>query len=322
MRHTALALCLCSLLAGCAQPRYHLDSCPPPKQLLAEESVQSLRYRVTTDAGKAAAQEVNRFMERAVGLWTPLFGVPDPLALPLDIRLHRDPSDMAKLLASQNLTASATGLYLPTSPPAIHLACWGKEPGHPYRTLLHEGTHQFAHLAAGYRAPGSTGKPGPTPRLAIPLWLSEGLATYFEAAFLQPDLLAPGTPDPNRLSELRSALRKGNAPPLEQILKARYGDRFTSLDYAVAWGVVHALMQEQPPPWAAGGREWLIAALAEARNGWPGAVVASEASAGYDPWWGLVTVAVHNSFLGFINERGLTLPQWEGEWRKWLLAGP
>jgi hypothetical protein len=152
------------------------------------------------------------------------------------------------------------------------------------------------------------------------LWLSEGLATYFEAAFLEPDLLVPGTPDPGRLSELRTALRKGTAPPLEQILQVRYGEGFTSLDYAAAWGIVYALMQEQPPPWAAGGREWLVGVLAEARNGWPGAAIVSDAPPGYDPWWGLLTVAVRADFLRFIAERGLTLPQWESEWRKWLLA--
>jgi hypothetical protein len=321
MWRTLPALLLLLLLTGCAQPRFGISSCPPPEGASSEESFLSLRYRVKTDAGKPAAREVSRFMEQAVGLWTPLFGIPDPLALPLDVRLYRDPADMKKLLASQKLSASATGLYLPTTPPAIHVACRGQEPGHPSRTLLHEGTHQFAHLAAGYRTAGS-GKPAQAPRLAIPLWLSEGLATYFEAAFVAPDILIPGNVDPNRLSELRTALRKGNAPSLDRILKARYGDDFASLDYAIAWGVVHALMQEPPPAWAAGGREWLTGALAEARRGWPGASVASQATNDYDPWWGLVTVATYRSFLRFVEARGLTLPQWESEWRKWLLAQP
>ena len=133
-------------------------------------------------------------------------------------------------------------------------------------------------------------------------------------------MLVPGTPDPDRLSELRVALRKGQAPRLDQILTARYGEKFDSLDYAAAWAIVHVLMQEAPPSWAAGGREWLIGVLAAARQGWPGAGVVSAATGNYDPWWGLVTVAVRQSFLGFVQERGMTLPQWESEWRKWLLA--
>jgi len=312
-----LILCLLGLLTGCAQPRYSLESCRSASAPAGEETVQSLRYQVKSDAGKEAAQEVSRFMERAAGLWTPVFGVPDPLSLPLEVRLHRDPAAMQQLLANRRLTPAATGLYLPSTPPEIHVTCWGKEPGHPYRTLLHEGTHQFAHLAAGYRTAGRLGQP---PRLAAPLWLNEGLATYFEAAFLDPELLVSGTPDPNRLNELRTALRKGEAPSLERILSARYGETFDSLDYAAAWAIVHVLMQEEPPVWAAGGREWLIGVLADARQGWPGASVVSAPTGHYDPWWGLVTVAVHQEFLRFVGERGMTLPQWESEWRKWLLA--
>jgi hypothetical protein len=322
MRRLALLLSFVCLLTACAHPPYGLDSCltsPPPP---VEETALSLRYRVRSDAGKSAAQEVSRFMDRAAGLWTPLFGVPDPRALPLEVQLYREPADVKKLLVSQRLTVHATGLYLPTAPPAIHVACRGEEPDHPYRTLLHEGTHQFAHLAAGYRPLPVAGKPAPVPRLAIPLWLSEGLATHFEAAFLNAELLVPGTPDPDRWSELRVALRKGGAPSLKQILTARYGDEFTSLDYAAAWGVVYVLMQEAPPPWAAGGREWLTGVLAEARRGWPGASAAESATDNYDPWWGVVTVAVHDAFLGFVAERGLTLPEWESAWRKWLLTPP
>lgn len=323
MPRLALALLLLAMVTGCARPRYGLDSCAhsgslaPPDQ----QSVQSLRYRVRTDAGKPAAYEVNRFMERAAALWTPLFGVPAPAALPLEVRLHRDPADLVKVLASQKLTASATGLYLPTPTPAIHVACWGEEAGHPYRTLLHEGTHQFIHLGAGYREPG---RPAPTPpRLALPLWLNEGLASYFEAAFLTPDLLQPGRPQPARLAELQNALRRGKSPPLGKIFARRYGEPFTTLDYAVAWGVVYALMQEAPPPWAAGGRAWLQALVDEARRGWPRAAMAPSATvAGDQQWWATVTDQTRMAFATYTAERGLTVAAWEAQWRDWIVAHP
>jgi len=321
MSRGVLALLLLTI-TGCAGPRYGLETCLTTNSAASagEETVHSLRYRIRTDAGKPAALEVSRFMERAAALWTPLLGVPDPSALPLEVRLHRDRADLVKVLADQKLTSKATGLYLPAPTPAIHVACRSDEPGHPYRTLLHEGTHQFIHLGAGYREPGRP--PATPPRLALPLWLNEGLASYYEAAFITPDLFQPGRPDPERLEELQTALHNGKVPPLGKILTRRYGEPFTSLDYAVAWGLVYALMQESPPPWAAGGKEWLKALIDEGRRGWPGANVAVRSSPDYDPWWGLVTSTVQSSFERFVDERGLTIPEWEAAWRKWLLAHP
>lgn len=323
MPRIALALLLLMVIGGCARPRYGLETCLPENAWTRphQQTVQSLRYRVRSDAGKPAALEVSRFMERSAALWTPLFGVPAPTALPLEIRLHRDRTDLARVLASQQLTAKATGLYLPTPTPAIHVACSGEEPGHPYRTLLHEGTHQFIHLGAGFRA---AGQPPAIPRLALPLWLSEGLASYYEAAYITPDLLQPGRPDPTRLAELQDALRQGKTTPLGEILAKRYGDPFATLDYAVAWGMVYTLMQEAPPPWAVGGRDWLKALVAESRRGWPTATSPPHPApvAVNQDWWATVTDQTRRAFESFANERGLTVAAWEKQWREWILAHP
>ena len=319
MTRITLVLLLILVTAGCAAPRYGLDACTATPA--GEVTVTSLRYRVRTDAGRPAAQEVSRFMERATALWTPLFGVPDPKALPMEIRLHRDPATLAALLSSQKLNVMATGLYLPTTtPPAIHVACRGNEPGHPYRTLLHEGTHQFVHLGAGHREPRQ-GAPTP-PRVALPLWLNEGLASYYEAAFVTPDLLQPGRPDPARLAELQAALRRGGLLPLDKTLSKRYGEPFASIDYAIAWGVVYALLQEAPPPWAGGGREWLKTLIDTGRRGWPDPT-GQPAAAGRDPlWWGTVTDRTRSALQEYVAARGLTLPAWEAQWRDWILAHP
>jgi hypothetical protein len=306
------------LASGCTVPRYGLDTCAADST--GEETVTSLRYRVRTEAGKPAAHEVDRFMERAAALWTPLLGVPDPLALPMEVRLHRDPADLAALLAKRQLPERATGLYLPNPPtPAIHVACQGDEPGHPYRTLLHEGTHQFIHLGAGYRVPQQP--PATPPRLALPLWLNEGLASYYEAAFVTPDLLQTGRPDPARLAELQESLRRDKGPVLGHTLSKRYGEPFASLNYAIAWGLVYALMQEAPPPWAAGGRDWLKALIDEARSGWP--IPAGPAAAeGGEIWWSIVTDRTYAALVSFAAERGLSMDEWEANWRSWILAHP
>lgn len=316
MLRGGLGLLLLLLAAGCAQPRHGLESCLPPDAAppAGVDTVLSLRYRVRTDAGRPAAQEVDRFMERAAALWTPMFGVPDPAAMPLDIHLYRRAADLRRLLATRNLTSLATGLYLPAPNPAIHVACLGDETGHPYRTLLHEGTHQFMHLGAGFRVPG---RPA-APRLALPLWLSEGLASYYEAAFVTPDLLQPGRPDAARLAELQQALRTGRAPPLATLFDKRYGDPFSSLDYAAAWGVIYVLMQESPPPWAAGGRGWVKERIDQGRSG-GGAGAAPEDTG---RWWESITTRTRTAFEEFIAARGLSITAWEELWHAWILAHP
>jgi hypothetical protein len=314
-----LALVLLLGTSGCTSHRHGLKGCLPPQAPPSVEEAKGFAiFMVRTDAGSEAARETGRFMEQAVAFWIPLFGDPDPSVLPLEVRLYRDPADMTKVLAGQGLATEATGLYLPGNPAAIHVSCWGEEPGHPYRTLLHEGSHQFAHLAAGYLPPAVPGGGAPAPILGIPLWLNEGLACYFEAAFLGPESLKPGNPDPERLAMLQESLRSGTAPPLAAILAKRYGEPFSSLDYAVSWGLVHSLMQETPPSWAQGGREWLAGVIDEGRRGWPGGGGVPD---GLDPrWWRRITDGTRLSFEGFVAGHGLDLPAWEAAWRNWLRA--
>jgi hypothetical protein len=154
------------------------------------------------------------------------------------------------------------------------------------------------------------------------LWLNEGLACYFEAAYVTPDLLQPGRPDPSRLRELQTALQDGKVPPLDQLLARRYGEPFSSLDYAVSWGVVYALMQESAPPWAAGGRDWLKTLVGTARQGWPAAADDTTAAVDDAAWWTRVTEGTRHSFTALLAGYGMNLRTWEDQWREWLLAHP
>lgn len=319
MYKIALLLCL-AWLSGCSAPRYGLPSCMTDHGLAAGDySAVFPTYLVRTDAGVAAAQELGSFMERAANLWTPLAGTADPHVLPFEIRLYRKDEDLSWLLASHGLDPQATGLYLPGPSPAIHVACLGEEPDHPYRTLLHEGTHQFLHLAAGCREPTDG-----LPRLALPLWINEGLASYYEAAFVTPDRLQSGRADAVRLAQLKRALQRQTAPSLAGILARRYGEPFASLDYAAAWGIVYALMQEEPQTWAHGGREWLahhIRRSAQCCAELPSSHE-SQSVRGAEDWWAGITEYGRVDFEDYVAARGLTLSSWEAEWKKWILSLP
>jgi hypothetical protein len=320
MHKIALLLLGLAWLSGCSAPRYGLPACtaPPDVDAGSDYAVCFAGYLVRTDAGSAAAQELGSFMERAANLWTPLIESAAPDLPPLEIRLYRTTKDLSNLLASLKLSPQATGLYLPGPSPAIHVACLGDEPGHPYRTLLHEGTHQFLHLAAGCREPG--GNPDNLPRLALPLWINEGLASYFEGAFVTPDLLLSGRADAVRLAQLKRALQGHTAPPLERILTRRYGEPFESTDYAAAWGIVYVLMQEEPPDWADGGRKWIVDRIRKSSEGCIKQPLARES--GGDGWWDAVTEGTRLDFEAYVAARGLTLSSWEAAWKEWILSLP
>lgn len=119
--------------------------------------------------------------------------------------------------------AGATGLAVLSSPEAAGLVA----------TLVHEATHQLAFNGGLHR------------RLApVPLWVSEGLATYFET----PDL---------RNARGWNGIGEVNAPRLERFLQSHRPGTLESLvrddeplrlpdtaldGYAAAWAVTHYLL--------------------------------------------------------------------------------
>lgn len=114
------------------------------------------------------------------------------------------------------------GLAIRSSPEAAGLVA----------TLVHEATHQLAFNAGLHR------------RLApVPLWVSEGIATFFET----PDLTSPrgwrgvGEVNPPRLERFLAGHHQGL---IESIVRGDEGFRNpdTALDcYAAAWALTHHL---------------------------------------------------------------------------------
>ncbi len=107
-------------------------------------------------------------------------------------------------------------------------------------TIVHEATHQIAFNS------------GLQTRFAdIPLWVSEGLAVYFET----PDLQSArgwrgiGTVNGSRLAKFREFQSSRGPQSLESLIAddARLRDARTALDaYAEAWALNHYLLQKHP----------------------------------------------------------------------------
>ena len=89
-------------------------------------------------------------------------------------------------------------------------------------TLRHESTHALLHSALPY----------------VPLWLDEGLASYFEVTASR-----QGSRDP-KLDKLRWSLRIGWRPELATLESRSHAAELDAGDYRHAWGWVHFLLNE------------------------------------------------------------------------------
>jgi len=143
----------------------------------------------------------------------------------------------------------------------------------PENVLLHEGVHAWLHGAVG----------------PVPWWLSEGLATCFEFAETRGGSIELRTTNAGRLRDLQRLIRAGQCPSVRDTLLRTTASRYPSRDYAVAWGIVHGLLEHD--------RDALHRIVTE-----PGEE---------DP------VAV---FRRHVLADGQTLEQWETAWRKEMLT--
>lgn len=102
-----------------------------------------------------------------------------------------------------------------------------------FKTLYHEGFHQFLHSSVGAN---------------VPLWVNEGFAEYFSEAVWTGERFTSGQVPAGRLRVLHEALKRNEYISLTKLFmmenrgwlaNVREGD--ASLQYAQAWSVVHFL---------------------------------------------------------------------------------
>lgn len=100
--------------------------------------------------------------------------------------------------------------------------CWGDR---IQEDLRHEFTHGLLHSALK----------------AVPLWLDEGLAEYFE-------VVTPQTPPINLSSvkQLATAKRKGWKPGLERLESLKEVSQMSQGDYQESWAWVHFMLHGAP----------------------------------------------------------------------------
>jgi tetratricopeptide (TPR) repeat protein len=104
-------------------------------------------------------------------------------------------------------------------------------------TLFHEGTHLFCHLALGDRIH------------ALPIWVLEGTAEYFGTARFDREAkdLEYGRVNHGRLIEARALLARPTTSLKGDLLAYTDYASFGAARYALAWSLVHMLLEKRRP---------------------------------------------------------------------------
>lgn len=92
--------------------------------------------------------------------------------------------------------------------------------------LLHEGTHQFVDLVCKAR---------------VPIWINEGLATYYESSKFEGTFLKTNIINYGRLSLIKDMIKKKDVPRLEDLINIRQMN-FAIYEYAHTWSLIYFFM--------------------------------------------------------------------------------
>lgn len=202
---------------------------------------------------------------------------------------------------------------------------------HPSSIILHEGAHQYLADCFDFSVPERWRPALATARLqSVPWWLHEGFAAYMECAKISASGLHTGGVNQGRWGELRTLIRKQRCPPLRNVLAAMPLDLNRSPYYAVAWGLVHVLLETTGEEQAAAERRARLGRyLQRCRDGWDTDGVTelarhTAADAGWAEgfrrqWHRRVAEQAAAEFERCFIPPGETIEQWETRWRQTIL---
>ncbi|MFH1230223.1 MAG: DUF1570 domain-containing protein [Planctomycetota bacterium] len=99
------------------------------------------------------------------------------------------------------------------------------QPSHTTSVLLHEGTHQFVHMVCSSK---------------VPLWIHEGLASYYESSKFEGTSLKTNIVNRERLKKMQERISQKTASTFDDIINLDVG--FSGYEYAHSWSLIYFFM--------------------------------------------------------------------------------
>ena len=162
-------------------------------------------YQLHTNLTEPEAEPFRAHLDRVFQAFSKRFGVAQADGPPMPVYLYRTPWQYKDALRQHGInTAHSGGLYFRTDQHRA-LATFFRDRGYHevFAVLQHEGFHQFADDRFGE---------------ALPLWLNEGLAQYFEDGLMVGNTFHVGLLNTYRLAVVQDALAGGHLDELRDML--------------------------------------------------------------------------------------------------------
>lgn len=203
----------------------------------------------------------------------------------LNVIALQDEIAYAQLAGQAGVSAHYSAFY---DPATARIVLYSSDPEQLRTMLRHEATHHFLSEAFDFRVPAAQIPLLKQTRLrSVPYWFQEGLASCMEDAH-------PRGLNYGRLTDLLRNLAWKRVSPVSYVLSREYGAPMSASDYATAWGIIYALLNNSRERDGRHLRQYL-----------------AECSAGFmdDP---------EREFADFFFRDGQPLPDFDDAWGTWI----
>ncbi len=196
-------------------------------------------YIIYTDMVREDAAEYARHMDNVFGEYRKRFAALRPRNREkMNLFLYKDQKSYQLTLASGGVDGTNSGGMFVGGGKVEGLHVWvaNRSRKSVIETLQHEGFHQFAANFIGYE---------------LPTWANEGLAQYFEDAYISKGKIETGVINAFRLKRVQKALKEGKSIDFDKLITVsgkewseilRSNPNEAGLYYAQAWSVAYFLI--------------------------------------------------------------------------------
>lgn len=181
-------------------------------------------YRIKTNLSEDALNDVGFVMECLYFEFKKVFKLSADMPLKLDVWVFRTQQEYLANGGRPGTGGIFTGAKVSNDSSGTIMSFYQtRQLFNTTMVLLHEGTHQFIMLGTG---------------TIPPIWVNEGLATYYESSKFEGTTLKTNLINKGRLWEIQKAIKDGNYPKMRDFINTPQAS-YKSLQYAQGWSLIY-----------------------------------------------------------------------------------